>query len=188
MTPHPGCEPFYQNNDETLKGYKVYRNSCNTKSPWLITPPEPKDKFNKTVDLIPKDILGNLTISFKGLNDKELSLLLEVCRVDWKIGGGKPLGLGHVRVQEVEWLDEFADIKWRSSIDAQGYKSKSDLNNTINYEDNLKQYQPRIKLYVESQKPKNEIAYPNLDGLFKKISGFNRRAMKSQDLNEEYHN
>lgn len=125
--PHPGCASFYRAWDSStpgeaadkvsnrglpLRGFKVYRTTQERgeKAPWhyrvqgiydgageLKTDP---GKMTKTVELLPETsgVPGKLRLILRALTNRELALLLSACSVDWRIGGGKPFGLGHVRV------------------------------------------------------------------------------------------
>ncbi|MCC5848934.1 MAG: hypothetical protein JJU29_12680 [Verrucomicrobia bacterium] len=123
-SPNPGCAAFYRkarsskeasfaddvNNQSKmpLRGFKVYRTSQNDSPPWSWdTQPIYNNKaeaeknthnMNKTVELLMQG-LGNLRVSLSGLCDKEMGLLFSACAVDWRLGGGKPLGLGWCRVR-----------------------------------------------------------------------------------------
>ena len=130
-TPHPGCKAFYMRNDDydqislndLPRGYKVYRTSKHQKGeePWkyanqpIFENAQPKP-FDKTVDttgglreLIDQDSSGGLKIAFRALTKQEFALLLLVLSCDLRIGGGKPLGLGHCVVSEIEAYDETAN-------------------------------------------------------------------------------
>lgn len=124
--PHPGCAAFYRaisgdlksaadsvsNHGMPLRGYKVYRTTSESGSqaPWLFETQGVYDdqgrlksagqKVNKTCDLLSADAapIGQLRITVRALSQRELSLLLAACAVDWRLGGGKPLGLGHCRI------------------------------------------------------------------------------------------
>ncbi|MFO0903755.1 MAG: hypothetical protein U0939_12185 [Pirellulales bacterium] len=129
--PHPGCIAFYRDNTspddiseaDMLRGYKVYRttNERGEKSPWryqvqgvygernkgdarLRQPPQ--QDTNKTSDLVPERLEGQLRIAFRALTAPELALLLQACHVPWRLGGGKPLCLGHCSVEVCGLIDE----------------------------------------------------------------------------------
>jgi hypothetical protein len=125
--PHPGCAAFYRDQDEPslvangrtgLRGYKVYRNTQQQgeAAPWHFAQQAVYDdrgvaksaqqKVNKTVDLLQADRAGTLRIACHSLSRREVALLLVACGVDWRLGGGKPLGLGHCRVTKLRLLDE----------------------------------------------------------------------------------
>jgi hypothetical protein len=125
--PHPGCLAFYndvENLDEVdangvLRGYKVYRNTRErgAQAPWKFSTQgiydetgrllaNDQQKMNKTVELLDEGLSGRLRISFRALDAYDLALLYAACAVDWKLGGGKPLGLGHCRVTRATLLTE----------------------------------------------------------------------------------
>ena len=130
-SPHPGCMAFYRNNDDPqtvssndmLRGYKVYRTSKeaeskNSKAPWLFDvqgvfddtgtiKKEGKQTINISAQLLPKGLTGTLRLSVRSLNDEELAILLLACNGTWRLGGGKPLGLGHCKATVVALYDEF---------------------------------------------------------------------------------
>lgn len=124
--PHPGCIAFYRdqenldmiNSRSPLKGYKVYRNTIERgeNAPWKYSVQgvyvekgvlkfPAQQKVNKTVDLLNEGLTGTLRIAFRALAEDELALLFAACSVDWKLGGGKPLGLGHCRVTGLRMID-----------------------------------------------------------------------------------
>lgn len=125
--PHPGCAAFYRtvagcspsevpdlvsNHGKPLRGYKVYRTTVERgeTAPWLFRtqavygddgqPKPPQQKVNKTVQLLPEGQgrSGRLRLALRALSEREVALVLAACSVDWRLGGGKPLGLGHCRV------------------------------------------------------------------------------------------
>lgn len=151
--PHPGCIAFYRKGD-VLNGYKVYRNAVDSDQPWLYTVQgvfnqsgwemeNPLDqKLTKTVDLLKSGQKGRLKISFRALSESELSLLMTACKVDWKLGGGKPLGLGHCKVTQMDAIDENGD-----SIDL----------NAVAPMESIKE---RVEWYKKSQEPVEMLRYP----------------------------
>ena len=131
-SPHPGCLGFYRDNpnpksvssNDYLKGYKVYRTTKEEGKvgPWNYYNVQPiykrggreleraQDRENVfSSELLAPGAEGNLEITFRSLTKDELSLLMAACSVPWRLGGGKPLGLGlcHVTVSEV--IDEFGE-------------------------------------------------------------------------------
>lgn len=136
--PHPGCAAFYRNpctndsgkaadviannKDFPLRGFKVYRTTRERgdKAPWRFDVQgvydkngrldHPQQKMNKTAALLPETsgINGHIRLTVRALSHRELMLLLAACAVDWRLGGGKPLGLGHCRVLSLN-IAEFAD-------------------------------------------------------------------------------
>ncbi|MFH1842392.1 MAG: hypothetical protein ABIF77_04240 [bacterium] len=130
--PHPGCAAFYRwqgdpgqtDPDNTcgtdpFRGYKVYRTSQETDvdGPWnwdqqgvweeniAELKPE-RQSMNKTVDLLPTAARGQLRIAFRAVDREELALLLYTCSMPWRLGGGKPFGLGLCSVSLSSLVDE----------------------------------------------------------------------------------
>ena len=129
--PHPGCAAFYRewrggpaeldhiaNRGLPLNGVKVYRTTraSGVEAPWLFTTQgvyrengrlyQPRQKVNKTCDLARAGQTGRLRLSCRALSARELALMLAACSVDWRLGGGKPLGLGWCRVTSARVRDE----------------------------------------------------------------------------------
>jgi hypothetical protein len=123
--PHPGCLGFYRRNadadevcrNDPLRGYKVYRTTDRhgAEAPWhrrnqpVFDGAKASDKSamaGRSVDLIRHDCLGTLRIAARSLSAREVALVLLACSVDWRLGGGKPLGLGHCRVTRVKMRSE----------------------------------------------------------------------------------
>ncbi len=175
--PHPGCIAFYRDQDDLdlidknspLKGYKVYRNTKERgdHAPWkyleqgvyiekgkLKMPPQ--QKVNKTATLLNEGVTGRLRISFRALSPKELALLLAACSVDWKLGGGKPLGLGHCRVTDIKMLDEDGQRRIPMEVCPKGGNLKL-LPGDEKLVDSLKL---RISMYQASQVPVEKLRYP----------------------------
>ena len=178
--PHPGCLAMYRSGNPNpysdnalsklspLNGYKVYRNSSERgeKAPWLFSEQgvydngklkNPKTNMNKTVDLLSEGQSGHLKISFRALSKKELAMLLLTCSVDWKLGGGKPLGLGHCRVTNLTCRDEFG-IEIFPAIECleDNIQLPEEYAALICGMNILK----RIQMYKESQKPVDKLRYP----------------------------
>lgn len=174
--PHPGCVPFYRiGNPESvsrecaLNGYKVYRNTSarGANAPWLYSVQgvfdkydvskmsSPLQKMTKTVDLLSEGAEGSLKISCRGLSKKELALLLLACSVDWKLGGGKPLGLGRCRVVCAELQDEFGEKVLDLSPDANGA-----LQLPAEYAELVSNLSQRVEWYKKSQEPVELLRYP----------------------------
>ncbi len=174
--PHPGCLAFYRdqedldaiNEESPLKGYKVYRNTSERgeHAPWKysvqgvyeeqgrLKPAE--QKVNKTAELIPEGLTGKLKISFRALGADELALLYAACSVDWKLGGGKPLGLGHCRVTAIKMIDEDGNAlnPMDASTPAQNLQL---LDKDAKWVSHIKD---RIALYRASQIPVERLRYP----------------------------
>ena len=173
--PHPGCVAFYRDNpnpdsighNDPLRGYKVYRNTLerNGDAPWhfknqgtynefgKIQPPQ--QKVNKTVDLLQENLTGHLRIAVRALNPRELAFLLQTCTVDWRLGGGKPLGLGHCRVIRVKLLDEDGNL-----IDDLGPENNGGLCLPQKYREPIEDLLPRFQYYQATQKPVRKLRYP----------------------------
>ena len=180
-TPHPGCVAFYRDCDDLgafgparpLRGYKVYRNTTEREdsAPWHYTTQgiyhngrlrdggDPRQKLNQTCELLPEGQTGCLRIALRDLTKRELSLLLAACSVDWRLGGGKPLGLGHCRVTSATLIAEFgsrSDLFLRSS-ETDEYPPPADIGEYAQLVTDLAE---RIALYHESQRPVEKIRYP----------------------------
>ncbi len=176
--PHPGCIAFYRDQDDLdqidknapLKGYKVYRNTeeRGDHAPWkysvqgiykekgaLKMPPQ--QKVNKTARLLNEDVTGTLRISFRALSPEELALLFAACSVDWKLGGGKPLGLGHCRVIDIKMIDEDGQISVPMKVSPNKDENLKLLPDDEKRMDYLK---PRIAMYQASQVPVKKLRYP----------------------------
>ena len=182
--PHPGCLAFYRdeddldlvNMDSPLKGYKVYRNTLERgdKAPWkysvqgvykergnLKLPAE--QKVNKTVELLDEGKTGKLRISFRALNTVELALLYAAISVDWKLGGGKPLGLGHCRVTACRLIDENGKVFEPLISLAQDENlqlSPEYLKILDDYFQGFESIAGRMELYTASQIPVQMLRYP----------------------------
>lgn len=125
--PNPGCAAFYRiaSADDTgnrpgiqLRGYKVYRttNERGDRAPWLFANQgvydeggslkDPQQKVNKTVDLLTQGCTGKIRIACHALSNAEFGILLTLASVDWRVGGGKPLGLGHCKPIRLTWVGE----------------------------------------------------------------------------------
>ncbi len=151
--PHPGCVAFYRKGN-VLNGYKVYRNAVAGDQPWLYSVQGVFDqsgwdmddplnqKLAKTVDLLKSGQKGRLKISFRALSESELSLLVTACKVDWKLGGGKSLGLGHCKVTQMNAIDENGD-----AID-------------LNVIASMESIKERVEWYNKSQEPVEMLRYP----------------------------
>lgn len=154
--PHAGCVTFYRSDDgKRLNGYKVYRNSAEGETPWLyseqglfddqgasMTDFMKQTQAKKIVELLKDGQEGNLKVSFRALSEKELALLVMCCKVDWKLGGGKSLGLGHCKVTKIEAINENGDV-----ID-------------LGILPNLDNLQQRVEMYEKSQIPVENMRYP----------------------------
>lgn len=178
--PHPGCKAFYLNNpdydkislEDLPRGYKVYRTSKHDlgQEPWkysnqpIFNNPENAKPFQDTknltrkCELINQNTTGVMNISFRALNRKELSLLLLVLSCDLRIGGGKPLGLGHCKVTEIKGVSEdgvefLCYQPQRASLPNGQFELPED-------------YIERAKLYCKTQVPVSMMRYPRaINGL-----------------------
>jgi len=174
--PHPGCMAFYRDQEDLdkidkhapLKGYKVYRNTRERgdNAPWKYSVQGVYEergalkpchqKVNKTAELLNEGITGKLRIPFRALGADELALVYAACSVDWKLGGGKPLGLGHCRVTAIKMIDEDGNESFPME--------RSEPGENLNlFPDNLKwvdHIKKRIALYRASQIPVEKLRYP----------------------------
>lgn len=175
-SPHPGCLAFYRDAEldelskgSPLKGYKVYRNTKERgqNAPWKYSVQGEYDeegrlrmpvkrKMNKTAELLNEGSVGKLRISFRSLGLDELALLYAACSVDWRLGGGKPLGLGHCRVTGLEMIDEDGERTTPMGI-SENSENLAVPKNLTRFIDN---YQQRIGLYKTSQIPVEKLRYP----------------------------
>ena len=189
--PHPGCLAFYRECDDIdalnyktakMRGYKVYRNTLERgeNAPWKFNVQgiykngkllDPKQKVNKTAELLKEGMDGYLNISLRSLSLDELALVFAVCTVDWKIGGGRPLGLGHCKVMELEILNEDMNVVYRtSSSDGESLKIDDSCFEVIteeweetgdtSFSSLIEDYKKRLELYKLSQKPVPFLRYP----------------------------
>lgn len=172
--PHPGCIAFYRKGNagdvsrkSELKGYKVYRNSVDGDCPWKYEvqgvyansgKEEPASGKIKKVELLKKDSMGTLKIGIRALSKREMSILLMTLAVDWKLGGGKPLGLGHCQVQKVEFTNE--DGVSETLME----RKDKEMPLSNEFAENVKQYEERVKLYQKSQIPVKKLRYPRAVG------------------------
>ncbi|MCP4119565.1 MAG: hypothetical protein GY737_30025 [Desulfobacteraceae bacterium] len=163
-SPHPGCLAFYRNSADPksvssgdyLKGYKVYRTTeekgkC---GPWSYNDIQPifepggkeifpaktrKNAFSS--ELLAPGAEGDLEIAFRSLTKDELSLLIAACKVPWRLGGGKSLGLGLCSVADVKIIDEFGE-----KLECDGPGKLVD--------------ETQLGYWIASQKPVNKLRYP----------------------------
>ena len=107
----------------------------------------------KKVELLREGSTGKLTIAFRALSKKELSLLLLLMSCDWRIGGGKPLGLGHCRVTDVRVIDEKGTqiLQWVPGKAAAAPGFEEALPG---------EYLKRAELYCKTQEPVEKMRYP----------------------------
>ncbi len=178
LAPHPGCAAFYRDQDDAdlvandqatgLRGYKVYRTTSarGADAPWRYeTQPvfgndglprlPAQQKVNKSCDLLREGATGRLRIAFRALSRRELALLVAACTVDWRLGGGKPLGLGHCRVRELRAVDEFGEEL--VSLSRSG-EELSPLPEAL--ESELGRVRDRLRMWQASQRPVPLLRYP----------------------------
>lgn len=183
--PHPGCVAFYGewNGDPAqldklsvqnapLRGFKVYRTTqeSGTSAPWRFEEQgvygedgrtkDPRQKVNKTCDLLKAGRKGRLRIAVRALSRREIALLLAACSVDWRLGGGKPLGLGWCRVVSARVLDETGQVQWtlqRSADHATAPVASlpSDLQDELRDQDRR-----RLQMWQATQRPVAFLRYP----------------------------
>lgn len=178
-TPHPGCLAFYRDAssenvsaNSDLKGYKVYRNSAETGSsaPWNYSVQgvyggsgkidySKASNMTKRVELLKSEQIGSLKLSVRSLSKYELALLLLTCSADWKLGGGKPLGLGHCQVQNVKFVDEDGEEKLLMD------RSSGIMELPADFADLVKEFKERFDLYQKSQQPVEKLRYPRAVGM-----------------------
>ena len=125
--PHPGCYQFYQSKDQfRFRGYKVYRVAREGETPWRydLQGQGVFDNQGKLIDfknqeiarrvqLLPAQKTGKLRIAFHALTPEELQLLYTTCTATWRLGGGKPLGLGlcQTKAQVFLWNDQTGKLE-----------------------------------------------------------------------------
>lgn len=162
--PHLGCLGFYRDpRTHMIRGYKVYRTALDTEEPWRydvqgifdknVSGKEVVDfesqKMVRKASLLPPGVTGKLRIAFRGLRIEDLSLLYWVCNAVWRVGGGKPLGLGlceprHVRVQI---LNDDGSVSDMDSSQLQPNEA-------------AKQWYDRLTLWEKTQEPVSNVRYP----------------------------
>jgi hypothetical protein len=181
MQPHPGCIGFYRDNrdldqisqSDPLRGYKVYRTTRErgTTAPWHYATQgvygeygalELPGAVSRKCDLLHDGLEGELTISLRALSKRELALLLTACSVDWRLGGGKPLGLGHCRVMHAELLNEFgaSQCRWIASEEQEPDRDAPAPLPT-QYADGVDpSLSDRARIYQATQRPVQRLRYP----------------------------
>lgn len=189
--PHPGCLAFYRNSDspdsvseqDDLRGYKVYRASREegTEAPWRYDVQgvygdqgelkHDLQKVCKTCDLVPAEFTGKLRVAFRGLTRRELALLLQTCAVPWRLGGGKPLGLGLCRVCVVGMIDELGE-----PMQVPGWSVTEQEDGCLDidgWQHEVSDLQQRVEMWIASQQPVAKLRYPRAveENNFKKSRG-----------------
>lgn len=180
LAPHPGCMAFYRKNidpeqisaSDPLRGYKVYRNTKERgdSAPWLYqnapvfdrgAPKPPSSKISRKAELLPEGSHAHLSLSVRSLSQREVALLLLACSVDWKLGGGKPLGLGHCRPVRLTIVNEFGDTTLNWEIDdMNGLDRESPAKLPAEFEALVADLAPRAKMFQASQRPVEKLRYP----------------------------
>lgn len=189
--PHPGCLAFYRQSgdpdnisaNDPLSGYKVYRttDAMGDDAPWLFKNQgiygdagELKDthsNMNKSCELLPVGQSGELNLSFTALSKLELALLMQACSVPWRLGGGKPLGLGRCVVAIAELIDELG-----SPLTIDGWTSEVQPDGTLGidgWQNEVQRFADRVVMWQASQKPVPLLRYPRAveDTNYKKSRG-----------------
>lgn len=164
--PHPGCIAFYRDNHDAdridatkdmVRGYKVYRTSMESgaQGPWNFAVQGvydqrrlkvPQQNVNKTVELLPVGSTGKLQIAFRALSKREFALLVQACSVPWRLGGGKPLGLGACKVTIIGVVNEFGEDKSSSWLS--------------DWHQEVKDIADRVKMWEATQQPVPRLRYP----------------------------
>ena len=176
--PHPGCIAFYRNNsdpnliseNDQLRGYKVYRTTREqgSQTPWLYDVQGVYDeggrlkpglqKVSKTCDLLPAGATGQLRLAFRALTKRELALLLQACLVPWRLGGGKPLGLGLCTVRVTNLINEDGD-----PLQVPGWKIENGDGDSFQiegWEAEVQDIAARVQMWTASQVPVDRLRYP----------------------------
>jgi hypothetical protein len=188
--PHPGCAPFYRdagadmaqaadvvsNHNLPLRGFKVYRTTSErgNSAPWHFASQgvygdkgelgANRQKLNKTCDLLMEEDapVGCLRITVRALSRRELALLLASCSVDWRLGGGKSLGLDHCRVVSIA-MREFSDEGLLGETVVMDRKDDKPVELSELYRKELEndaQLASRLQLWQASQVPVQKMRYP----------------------------
>ena len=186
--PHPGCAAFYRqplgplgqaadkvcNHNMSLRGFKVYRTSAERgqDTPWKYANQgvygetgrisKPDQRVNKTVSLLMEDKapIGRLRISLRAMTKRELALVLSACAVDWRVGGGKPLGLGHCRVQKATLREFKDDGSLGAAVEVTRPASEPATLPAVFATEQDAQLLSRMQLWQASQEPVAKLRYP----------------------------
>ncbi len=191
-SPNPGCMAFYRkaksadmvSAKDPLKGHKVYRNSMHAgiddpDAPWIYDNQgmyeeggeELKDKEqdnNFTAQLLSEkntaneQVTGSLRLALRGVSERELAILLACCKTKWRLGGGKPFGLGLCTVKPVRLLNEIGE---KEDIDV--YSLEKCCSNEV-----AEKLEQRIKKWEKTQEPVERLLYPR--AMVKKDSSLQR--------------
>lgn len=179
--PHPGCRPFYRqtsspdtvSSQDKFRGVKIYRTTKEEgdKAPWNFKEQGTYDngtvakgeesKVTFSAPLLQAGAEGELTIAFRSLSKEEIALLLAVCQVPWRLGGGKPLGLGLCHIESMELLDEDGEMMF---VDRSGWKKPEDGADIELPEDLLPSLKDackeRLDYWKMTQEPVAKLRYP----------------------------
>lgn len=176
--PHPGCLAFYRQSadpdnisaNDPLSGYKVYRttDAMGDDAPWLFKNQgiygdagelkDARSKINKSCELLPVGQSGELNLSFTALSKSELALLMQACSIAWRLGGGKPLGLGRCVVAITELIDELGN-----ALMIDGWTSESQPDGTLvfaGWQTEVQRFADRVAMWQASQQPVPKLRYP----------------------------
>ncbi|MBO5438668.1 MAG: hypothetical protein J6A23_13485 [Thermoguttaceae bacterium] len=162
-SPHPGCFSFYfKAGKQELRGFKVYRSAQDGDSPWEYkTQPifnnngSPtlweKSKQTHSADLLPSEQTGRLRIAFHALTSDELALLCHACSLKyWRLGGGKPLGLGLCQptLKSVTILEDDGSFR---KAEPEDFPLGENLSELVG---------KQAKIWEATQKPVSKMRYP----------------------------
>lgn len=180
--PHPGCKAFYVKNDDFTdtesfydrislanppRGYKIYRTTKErgNAAPWSYHNQPVFDDYCKEKkfhdvqnmtrekELLQEGETGKLHVTFRGLNKKEFALLLLTLSCDLRLGGGKPLGLGHCIVSKIRACDE----NGKEFLHYSPERAKLPLE----YQNEISPlWFERAELYCKTQEPVDFLRYP----------------------------
>ncbi len=180
--PHPGCMAFYRQSEapddvsekDSLRGYKIYRTSQERgdQAPWKFNTQgvyddfgklkSPKQKVNKTCELLPEGSVGTLRIAFRALSAAELALLIQATAVPWRLGGGKPLSLGlcHVRLTRILGEDG-EDLRFEGPEFAEWTSTSEGGVFAVNgWQKQVGHLSARVAMWCQSQLPVKRLRYP----------------------------
>ena len=180
LKPHVSCVALYRDNDnpdrisinDNLKGYKVYRNTTErgSEAPWnyqtqgifdesgKLSPPEKEGKLTRFCDLLDEGTEGRLRIAFTSCTKRELAVLILCCTVPWKIGGGRPLGLGAATTELQSITDEYGQPL---SVEGWTITSHGDSGISIDgMQSDISDIQDRADLWSDMQVPVDRLRYP----------------------------
>lgn len=159
-----------------LRGYKVYRTTSERGkgAPWRFEvqgvyddkgkPKPAQQKVNKTVELLPEKGAprGRLRLTLRAMTQREVALVLAACAVDWRVGGGKPLGLGHCRVASAS-LRELRDDGTTGDPVSFARNGDDVAELPLPYAAEIRndeQLSERMRVWQASQQPVSKLRYP----------------------------